>query len=145
MSYVVESLSRLHSTRVASSWAAAGLNNVILHKLNNFNYAADLVSDICSHEDRNVAGRVATLIWNLWQNRIEEVWNNSKLLPVQAPRVQNNTRWMKLQEGWIKCNVDAVLFIDQGITTTVREHSNGELQYAQSRQYNLKLSTLEED
>jgi hypothetical protein len=65
--------------QVARSWAAAGLNNVILHRLNNFNNAADLVFDVCSQEDQNVAGRVATLIWNLWQNRNKEVCNNSKL------------------------------------------------------------------
>ncbi|MCI59293.1 hypothetical protein A2U01_0080548 [Trifolium medium] len=65
----------------------------------------------------------------------------------QAPRVQNNTRWVKLQERWIKCNVEAGFFIDQGITTIAccARNSNDELQYAQTRQYNLKLSTLEGD
>ncbi|CAJ2631804.1 unnamed protein product [Trifolium pratense] len=84
-------------------------------------------------EDKFVAGRVATLRWNLWQNRNDELWNNTKLSPTQIghkahqmwqrwfeanhmrsrsqqdSRMHGITTWTKPREGWIKCNVDAGL------------------------------------
>ncbi|PNY04755.1 polynucleotidyl transferase, ribonuclease H fold [Trifolium pratense] len=49
-----------------SSWVAAGLNNIIMPKLNNFNNAAELIFDICRQEDKNVAGRVATVCYGIF-------------------------------------------------------------------------------
>ncbi|PNX67957.1 hypothetical protein L195_g055906 [Trifolium pratense] len=34
--------------------------------------------DVCSKEDRDVAGRMALLVWSLWNNRNNCVWNSIK-------------------------------------------------------------------
>ncbi|MCI18923.1 RNA binding family protein, partial [Trifolium medium] len=120
-------------------------------------------------EDKFVAGRVATLLWNLWQNRNDELWNNTKLSPTQIghkahqmwqrwieanqmrsrsqqdSRMHGITTWTKPREGWIKCNEDAGFFHGRCITTVAccARNSNGELQVHRSRQYHLKLTTLE--
>jgi hypothetical protein len=156
-------------SQVIISWEAAGLNNIITPRRLNFNNMADLLFDICSVEDRNVVGRVAALIWSIWQNRNAVVWNNSPTSPTQIgynafqiwqtwfdahkdqPHVlqgrvmQNESSWTQPQDGWIKCNVDAGFFEDREITTSaccVRS-CNGEFICAQTRQYGARFSIIE--
>ncbi|MCI18238.1 eukaryotic translation initiation factor 3 subunit C [Trifolium medium] len=53
--------------------------------------------------------------------------------------------WVKPQDGWIKCNVDAELFESQGITTVACciRNNNNEFQCAQTRQFNSRFSIVE--
>jgi hypothetical protein len=50
-----------NSTR--NCWSAAGLQAVITERLNVFNCVQDVIFDICSKESKEVAGRVAKMIW----------------------------------------------------------------------------------
>jgi ribonuclease HI len=155
--------------RVRLSWEAAGLMNVLIHKLHVFNNAADLLFNICSSEDSNNAGRVATLLWYIWQSRNDIVWNNNQPSMTQiglnafnawqvwfeANNVQSssqqqaqnvtNTCWNKPSQGWIKINVDAAFFRDQGMTSVaccVRDET-GSFICAKTRTFNTVVTVLE--
>jgi hypothetical protein len=86
---------------------------------------------ICSSDDKQAAGQFATLVWVLWNNRNNNIWNNTKeqgrvlgykarhiweewfsvqklQLGQQAPAQQNLIlQWQKPPEGWYKCNIGA--------------------------------------
>lgn len=96
---------------------------------------ADFVFDICCSESRDIAGRVALLLWQIWVARNDVIWNDAhhtstsigrtaldawqqwqEIHKQPSPpfvqhgqnRVQgNNSVWEKPCETWLKCNVDA--------------------------------------
>jgi hypothetical protein len=111
---------------------AAGLNEVITSRLRHIKIAADLILDVCRGEDTDVAGRFATLVWTLWNNRNNAVWNGDHergtrlgviahqqwldwriVQNFQHISANNNTQqqqvvqWQKPPIGWFKCNTDA--------------------------------------
>jgi hypothetical protein len=112
-------------------WTEAGLSAVIEPRTQQFNDAVALIHDICSNEDKEVAGRCAVMIWTLWNNRNNWLWNNEKKngnsLGTQALHVWNDwiiannfnqedgsnnqvqlqQTWEPPNYGWFKCNVDA--------------------------------------
>ncbi|MCH93173.1 pentatricopeptide repeat-containing protein [Trifolium medium] len=57
------------------AWTAAGLDAVVLPRLQQFSTVKGVIMDVCSKEDRDVAGRMALLVWSLWNNRNNCVWN----------------------------------------------------------------------
>jgi hypothetical protein len=101
-------------------------------------------------EDKEVAGRCAVMIWTLWNNRNNWLWNNEKksatslgMLAFQAWReciiandfnqendsnnqVQQHHTWEPPTYGWLKCNVDAGFNVRRGATNRgwcVRNHA----------------------
>jgi hypothetical protein len=155
--------------RVLPCWEAAGLSSVILQRVHSFNNAADLLFDICSNADSDIAGRVASLLWHIWQSRNDVVWNHTQLAPVQIGlqafnawqawyaannsqsadhhEAQNNNypRWKKPSEGWIKLNVDAAFFRDQNKTSTACcvRRDDGSFLCAQTCSFSLVPTALE--
>ncbi|GAU22732.1 hypothetical protein TSUD_138570 [Trifolium subterraneum] len=155
--------------QVVDCWTAAGLHDVIYNRLSSFNNVAELLLNICNNEDENIAGRVAMLIWCIWQNRNNTIWNNNSNSAlqvgqqafqawqqwfdaqklhnrgVQQPAEQQNVRWVQPPVGWIKCNVDAGFF--QAINTTSAANcfrqSNRLFLSAETRCYNSNFTTLE--
>jgi ribonuclease HI len=122
-------------------WTMAGLDTVISTRLDQFYEAKEVIFDICSKESKEVAGRAALMIWLLWNNRNQWLWNNEKRtatqLGVQAlhmweewfavqrfhdstrveEQVQHAQQWLPPRHGWIKCNVDAGFHNDGRITS----------------------------
>ncbi|MCH94606.1 ribonuclease H protein, partial [Trifolium medium] len=113
-------------------WLAAGLQHIIAARLQAFNSVRDVIFDICSSESKEIAGRMAMMIWDvLWNNRNQWLWNHEKKdatqLGVHAfqmwddwnraqcnnnnsviqEQVQHQQRWLPPRQGWLKCNVDA--------------------------------------
>jgi ribonuclease HI len=109
----------------------------------------DIILGICSQLDSAKAGLFATLVWVLWSNRNNCVWNNTKepgrdlgfkakLLwdewhaaqQMQSDQVVNmqqasNLRWQKPSDGWFKCNTDAGFHRDLNRTSggwCLRDH-----------------------
>jgi hypothetical protein len=102
-----------------------------LPRLQQQNNAQDAIFLICSTTDRDTASVFAVLLWVLWSNLNNMVWNEvtelGRPLGLKARhcwdernyvhRVQHGTinpeqqqqfvRWEKLLSGWYKCNVDA--------------------------------------
>ncbi|MCH98726.1 putative reverse transcriptase, partial [Trifolium medium] len=54
------------------------LSAIITQRLQRFGEAKALFHDIGSKEERTVAGRVAVMVWWLWNNRNNWLWNNEK-------------------------------------------------------------------
>jgi ribonuclease HI len=110
---------------------AANLDMQLLPRIQNARSARDLIFDICSHEDKDTAGMFAMVVWSLWNNRNNKVWNDTNdpgrnlgfkarhlwedwyvVQQVQhdaagVNQLQQEIVWQKPILGWYKCNVDA--------------------------------------
>ncbi|PNX67203.1 ribonuclease H, partial [Trifolium pratense] len=56
---------------------AAGLEITLSHRVQHMQSAKEVIFSICAGEDRDTAGMVAMLIWVLWNNRNNKVWNDT--------------------------------------------------------------------
>ncbi|GAU14523.1 hypothetical protein TSUD_250650 [Trifolium subterraneum] len=131
---------------------AAGLEHIILPRLQRYNNVAEVIHDICTTENDQVAGVFAMLLWVLWNNRNNSVWNDSKepgrnlgfkarmqweewftvnkfqqqhIIDEQVQQVQT---WQKPPVGWYKCNVDAGFHKELNKTSfgwCLRDHLGG--------------------
>jgi hypothetical protein len=132
-------------TVARESWYWAGLSTVLQSRVGTARSLADFIFDICCSENRDAAGRVALLLWQIWAARNDVIWNEAhhtstsigrtaldawqqwqevhkqpSLSVVQhgQNRVQaNNSVWEKPRETWLKCNVDAAFHDRQHITS----------------------------
>jgi ribonuclease HI len=138
-----------HCDFSAQSRISAGLDQFLAPWLQQHQNLRDTILNICSSNDKNAAGLFATLIWVLWNNRNNSIWNNTKEqgrslgykakhmweewhsvqhlqsgrhVPVQQQHV---LRWQKPSDGWLKCNVDAAFHSEQNRTSVgwcLRDH-----------------------
>jgi hypothetical protein len=129
---------------------SAGLDHLVAARVQHISNAAELIFSTCSEEDCDIAGQFAMLLWTLWKNRNEKVWNNVKeagrslgfkavhawneWISVQqhhsfsAQQQQHVTNWQKPPMNWYKCNVDAGFYKASRRTTVgwcVRDHLGG--------------------
>ncbi|PNX72911.1 replication protein A 70 kDa DNA-binding subunit [Trifolium pratense] len=119
----------------------AGLTQAIASRLVQTCDIAHVILDICSTETKEIAGNFAMMLWVLWNNRNDWVWNNmsepgTKLVDkarylwadwFSITQVQQNQvpieqhqqviHWQKPLQGWYKCNVDAVFHKEQNMTS----------------------------
>jgi ribonuclease HI len=115
---------------------AAGLEQLITGSMQQCQTVKEIVLKICQSVDRNTAGLFAMLLWVLWNNRNNCVWNDTKevgrnlgfkakymweewsaVQQCQQPRLtavqqQHDRTWQQPPRGWYKCNVDAGFFDD---------------------------------
>jgi hypothetical protein len=128
---------------------SAGLDQVILPRLQQHASVRDLIFSVCSNEDCDTAGLFAMLLYALWSNRNSMVWNQTKeegrtigfkaryswedWNAVQQIQHGNNNsvqqqqvvRWEKPLPEWYKCNVDAAFHQELNKTSTrwcLRDH-----------------------
>ncbi|CAJ2669264.1 unnamed protein product [Trifolium pratense] len=77
------------------SWAAVGLSTIIELRLLRFNEAKALIHDVCHDEEKEFA----VMIWMLWNNRNDRLWNKEKKsatqIGMQAFQMWND--WFKAQ------------------------------------------------
>jgi ribonuclease HI len=109
----------------------AGLEHVVRTRIQRFNNAKDLLLDVCATENATTAGQFAVVVWMIWRNRNNSVWNNEKesgrgigmkarqfwlewnsvqqLQHNNGAAVQQNSQssWQPPPPNWFKCNVDA--------------------------------------
>jgi hypothetical protein len=109
-----------------------------------FTNPKDLIFDICMQESDFASSRTATLMWFIWQNRNNNVWNdsssNAHQLGIQAANYWNQwavvhgllddqqqhhhshtvagnlVQWQQPPNGSLKCNVDTSFFNAAGST-----------------------------
>ncbi|PNX93020.1 cytochrome p450 [Trifolium pratense] len=125
---------RLKDSCLVSTQArqSAGLDHVVTSWIQHVGTAKELLLTICQAESREVAGKLAMLLWVLWKNRNNSVWEDIKesgqVLGAKAMHLwqewkavqcttsnkntqpelqQQHTQWQRPQFGWFKCNVDA--------------------------------------
>ncbi|GAU20296.1 hypothetical protein TSUD_337770 [Trifolium subterraneum] len=103
--------------------------------------AMDCIFAMCSNESSDTIGRVAMLLWCIWQNRNDKLWNDNVQMPRQIERhafdawndwysvhkLQSNNvsgtteadvvRWEKPALDWVKCNVDVAFVSGSGRTS----------------------------
>ncbi|GAU15745.1 hypothetical protein TSUD_235580 [Trifolium subterraneum] len=101
----------------------------------------DRIFAVYSNESSDTVGRVAMLLWCIWQNRNDKLWNDNVQMPRQIGRhafdawndwysvhkLQSNNvtgtteadlvRWEKPALDWVKCNVDAAFVSGSGRTS----------------------------
>ncbi|CAJ2662609.1 unnamed protein product [Trifolium pratense] len=134
---------------------AAGLELSILNRMQQMSSAKDIILAICEGEDADTAGRFAMLLWVLWNNRNNKVWNDSqetwrnlghqsrhlwldwfsmqRFQQGSTPNMQQQhvPTWQKPPTGWFKCNSDAGFHIDLNKTSDgwcLRDHSGNFVQ-----------------
>ncbi|PNY04376.1 RNase H domain-containing protein [Trifolium pratense] len=121
-----------------------GLFHIIQSRLNQFDNVRNLIFDMCRYENKDIAGKAATLLWLMWQNRNNLVWNDNnssaqqigiqaaqfwhqwalvnRRLDEQQQHVHQQTtfsgeeQWQPPPIGYLKCNVDASFFNMVGAT-----------------------------
>jgi ribonuclease HI len=125
---------------------AAGLDHLVAARAHRFHTLPELIFSVCNEEDFSLAGQFAMMLWILWQNRNEMVWNEKKeagrsmgfkamqqwheWFDVQQQRPittqqQHVMSWQKPSLGWQKCNVDAGFHHDLHKTSAgwcIRDH-----------------------
>jgi ribonuclease HI len=149
---------------------SAGLEELLIERVPRYTSAADLILDICRTADCDIAGRFATLVWFLWQNRNNKVWQNEqecgRRLGINAQRcwfewvqlqnfqqhnaarhaqVQQQERWQKPPAGWFKCNTDAAFHDDSNRTSAgwILRNYTGNFVMAGAAWYQGKYSIIE--
>jgi ribonuclease HI len=128
----------------------AGLQQFLLPWLQDSRSLCEIILDICASSDKNAAGQFATLVWVLWSNRNNSIWNETKeqgaALGYKARHMweewftaqhlqrgqhasaqpSSSLQWHKPPEGWYKCNVDAGFHRDCNKTSggwCLRDHN----------------------
>jgi hypothetical protein len=135
---------RLQS-QARESWYWAGLPTVRQSRVGTVSSLTDFVFDICRSESRDIAGRVALLLWQIWAARNDVICNDTHYTSTSIGRTTldawqqwqdvhkqpsplvvqhrqnrvlcNNSVWEKPSETWLKCNVDAAFHERNHITT----------------------------
>jgi hypothetical protein len=101
---------------------------MVLPRLQKVSSAHTTIHAICSNEDNMKAGLFATVVWTLWNNRNNKVWNyvvepgrnlgykakqyweewfmvqNLQHVHASSAQQQHNN-WQAPPHGWFKCNV----------------------------------------
>ncbi|GAU23562.1 hypothetical protein TSUD_40400 [Trifolium subterraneum] len=125
------------------NWSAAGLSSVLHNATYQQTNAMDRIFAVCNNESSDTVGRVAMLLWCIWHNRNDKLWNDNVQMSRQIGRhdfyawndwysvhkLQGNNvsgtteadlvRWEKPALDWVKCNVD-VAFVSGSERTSVR-------------------------
>jgi ribonuclease HI len=65
-------------SEIQQVWNDTGLGRIIEPRLYAFNNVKSLLFDICRNEDFTTAGKVAMVVWCIWYNRNNWVWNGVK-------------------------------------------------------------------
>ncbi|MCI01688.1 BZIP-like protein, partial [Trifolium medium] len=130
---------------------AAGLDLIITSRVRHMSKTDEVLLDICKKEDKDVAGQFAMLVWSLWNNRNNKVWNGEheggRQLGMKAHQLwhdwklaqniqqqgaysdeqqQHLTQWQQPPIGWYKCNADAGFHSDSNKTSAgwiLRDHT----------------------
>jgi hypothetical protein len=148
---------------------AAGIDMQLMPQFQNARSARDLIFDIYTHEDKDTAGMFAMVVWTLWNNRNNKVWNDTndsghnlgfkawhlwddwyavqQVQHVAAGVNQNQQEisWQKPVLGWYKCNVDADFHREINKTSTswcLRDHQ-GRFVMAETTWFDANCSIVE--
>ena len=139
----------------------------------NLEQLTNFVFDVCCSESRDISGRVALLLWQIWVARNDIIWNDAHHTSTSIGRaaldawlqwqevhkhpspmvvqhghnwVQDNISvWEKPSEMWLKCNVDAAFHDCNHLTSFVCcvRDSRGQFIHAQTKWQWENMTVLE--
>ncbi|PNY08140.1 BZIP-like protein [Trifolium pratense] len=92
------------------SWCATGLSSVLNNNTYQQTTAMDRIFALCNNENSDNVGRVAMLLWCIWYNRNDKIWNDNVQMPSQIGR-------HVFDACWVKCNVDVAFVTGSGKTS----------------------------
>jgi ribonuclease HI len=131
------------------AWQGAGLDHVILPIIQNATSVKEAILKMCQSSGRKEAGRAAMLLWVLWKNRNNWVWNHEKehgqhlgykamqlwheweaiqLVYSSSTQQEQQPRlvtWQPPPQGKYKCNIDVGVHGEEKKTSMgwcVRDH-----------------------
>ncbi|KAK6124966.1 hypothetical protein DH2020_041240 [Rehmannia glutinosa] len=141
-------------------WKEAGLSNIVDEWIEKADSMKDVINFCSSYPDCWTAAKFCLILWSLWRERNNEVWNKSHASPagtiksalcvlsdwcaannVEMPsaasvdsNILNGVKWNKPTFPFFKCNVDASLStitFSTGIGMVIRD-DNGEFVVART-------------
>jgi ribonuclease HI len=154
---------------VREAWHVMELSNFIQPWLHSNNNMRDFIFHICRNGSELEASRAAVLLWFIWNNRNNMVWNDTGLSPQQigaqafvywqqwamingilteqqqpagqVGAASSSVQWIQPPVGFFKCNVDASFYNTAGATGCgwVLRDCRGQFQLAGS---NIKMASL---
>jgi ribonuclease HI len=124
----------------------AGLDHIVTARVQSCQTLSEIIFTICQEESRSTAGQFATLLYSVWNNRNNKVWNDKqesgRNIGVKSMQFWHD--WYALQQhnattephqqiitwqqpplDWHKCNVDAGFYHDLNKTSAgwcLRDH-----------------------
>ena len=84
-------------TVARESWYWAGLATMLQPRVGTVSSLADIVFDICHSESRDIAGRVALLLWQIWAALNDIIWNDAHHTSTSIGRATLNA-WQQRQD-----------------------------------------------
>ncbi|CAJ2640277.1 unnamed protein product [Trifolium pratense] len=103
------------------AWNVMGLEHIIQQRRQEVQNIKEFIFNLCCFESSQAARRAAVLIWHIWQNRNNQVWNNSKVSARQVG-IKANQTWEEwsLVQGLIEEQPGTV---SQHDNNTVQQHT----------------------
>ncbi|CAN1292379.1 Putative ribonuclease H protein At1g65750 [Linum perenne] len=126
----------------ARCWEVAGMGSEVRAAMTAGDEAADWLTRLISDPDSSRVQDVVALVWSLWHERNDRVWNqqskceelivrlgkehvqewwalkqgagNARAQPPTVNQERSRNRWSRPDLGAIKINIDAALFFDAG-------------------------------
>ncbi|XP_045791665.1 uncharacterized protein LOC123886388 [Trifolium pratense] len=118
----------------------------------------DRIFGLCNNENSDTVGRVTMLLWSIWHNRNDKVWNDNVQMSSQIGRHAFDAwnDWYSVHKlqyefttipnpGWVKCNVDVAFVTGSGKTSMglCFRNSNGQFMAGVTQCQQSVISTLE--
>ncbi|GAU25758.1 hypothetical protein TSUD_222150 [Trifolium subterraneum] len=148
------------------SWCVTGLSSVLHNAAYQQSNAMDRIFAMCSNESSDTVGRVTMLLWSIWHNRNDKLWNDNVQTPRQIGRyvfdawndwysvhkLQSNSvsgtaeaRWEKPALGRVKCNVDVAFLSGSGRTSVgvCFRDNNGQFMAGMTQWQQIVISPVE--
>ncbi|MCH85965.1 ribonuclease H protein [Trifolium medium] len=63
---------------IIEAWCAMGIDHILHPRLSECQSIRDFIFHTCCHDNKQLAGKMALLLWTIWQNRNNMVWNDNK-------------------------------------------------------------------
>ncbi|GAU37059.1 hypothetical protein TSUD_274200 [Trifolium subterraneum] len=63
---------------IKEAWSAMGVDHILYPRMSTCHDIRDFIFQTCCNDSKQIAGKMALLLWTIWQNRNNMVWNNIK-------------------------------------------------------------------
>ncbi|CAN1279111.1 Putative ribonuclease H protein At1g65750 [Linum perenne] len=140
---------------IRECWVRAGVWSIVQTCMTGVSVFADWLRATLQSDDKEVTRTIFIILWHMWRERNARVWDNKRASAMwvvkmamddllawkeahnRAPAVERVVespcrRWHPPRNGALKCNVDAAIFVNQGMTgmgAIIRDEQGEALSY----------------